>query len=69
MPAGVSDGLIYDYGGKDRHPYPVPEALIAGERNMPADRDGRSVFGWEKDVPAGSPKRSAPSSSGGPARR
>jgi uncharacterized protein len=95
------------YGGKDRHPYPVPikvydetirvlksavqsaklgrdeemqtlkrlddqarrlertaggpsfEAFVAGELGRSSDLDGRSVFGWEKDLPARRKARSA----------
>ena len=38
---------------------PSLEAFIAGERDRCPDLDGRSVFGWEKDVVAKTTNRSA----------
>ncbi len=38
---------------------PSLEAVIAGERAASADLDGRSVFGWERDVEARTKSRSA----------
>ncbi|CAN1724935.1 DUF763 domain-containing protein [Hyphomicrobium sp. 1Nfss2.1] len=38
---------------------PSLDAVIAGERTASADLDGRSVFGWERDVEARTKSRSA----------
>ena len=38
---------------------PSFDAFVAGERDSSPALDGRSVFGWEKDVVAKNTKRSA----------